>query len=134
MVIPYASSNFCKHLTQQTLDYKVLPRKFYIRRNKNKVNSTETGPTVIADLISGSDQENCSTSCLLLIIIFHRYCFTYKHCSLIYKHLSINLNDLQKNLLNLKVPSTFWPFQLPLVPELVPCWPINSDKDFCNVF
>ena len=30
--------------------------KFYIKRNNSKVNSIETGPTVIADLFLGSDQ------------------------------------------------------------------------------
>ena len=34
-------------------------RKFYIRRNKNKVDSIETGRTVIVDLLPWSDLKKC---------------------------------------------------------------------------
>ena len=40
----------------------VVPTKLYVRRNENKVNSIETGRTVIVHLFPWSDQENCSTS------------------------------------------------------------------------
>ena len=39
----------------------VQQRKLHIRRNKNKVNSVETGRTVIAHLFPWSDQDNYSS-------------------------------------------------------------------------
>ena len=36
-------------------------RKFYIRRSKNKLDSTELGRTVIVHLFPSSDQENYSS-------------------------------------------------------------------------
>ena len=54
-----------------------VPRKFYIKKNKNKVSSIETGCTVIAYLFPKSDQENCSTSIFfqLFMIKFYRNFF-----------------------------------------------------------
>ena len=37
----------------------LITRKFYIRRNNNKVNAIETGNIAIADLLSWSGLENC---------------------------------------------------------------------------
>ena len=45
------------------LYYFQLSRKFYVRRNKNKVNYIETEHTVIVHLFPQSDQDNFSTAC-----------------------------------------------------------------------
>ena len=46
---------------------KLKPRKFYIRRNKNEVNSIETGCTVIAHLFSRSDKRIATHHAFLVI-------------------------------------------------------------------
>ena len=48
-----------KALPQPSL---LLARKFYIRKNKNKVNSIAKGRAVSAHLFPRNDQENCSKS------------------------------------------------------------------------
>ena len=45
---------------------KSLSKKFYIKRNKSKVNSIETGRTVIVHLFPWSDQENCNHVYLII--------------------------------------------------------------------
>ena len=56
-IIPLRSTS-CPNLVIKTcLDAK----KFYVRRNKNKTNSIETGRTAIVRLLPWSNQENCST-------------------------------------------------------------------------
>ena len=47
-IIP--AKNFSKSL-RCDLHNKIEARKFYIRRNKNKVDSIETGPIIIAHLL-----------------------------------------------------------------------------------
>ena len=56
-------------------------RKFYIRRNNNKVNSIETGRIVIADLLPLSDLGKCMYTTLfqLMMIKFYRHYLIYEY-------------------------------------------------------
>ena len=56
-------------------------RKFYIRRNNNKVNSIKTGRIAIADLLPLSDLEKCMYTTLfqLMMIKFYRHYLIYKY-------------------------------------------------------
>ena len=56
-------------------------KKFYVRRNKNKVDSFETGHIAIADLLPWSDLEKCMYTTLfyLMMIKFYRHYLIYKY-------------------------------------------------------
>ena len=51
----------------------VLTRKFYIRRNNNKVDSIETGPIVIAYLPPLSDFKKCMYTTFLKLMMMKFY-------------------------------------------------------------
>ena len=55
---------FCIHNYLCICSQNLQSRKFYVRRNNNKVDSTETGRIVIAHLLPWSDLENCMQSTL----------------------------------------------------------------------
>ena len=80
---------------------KVLPKKFYIRRNNNKIDSIQTGCIVIADLLPWSDLEKCMYTTLfqLIMIKFYRHYLIYKCnfiCSLFWTTRKLT-NDKKKN-------------------------------------
>ena len=60
---------------------KYYPKKFFIRRNNNKVDSIETGRIVIADFRRWSDLEKCmyTTFLQLMIIKFYQQYLMYKY-------------------------------------------------------
>ena len=88
-------------------------RKFYIRRNNNKVDSIETGRIVVARFFPWSDLEKCMNGkfvWLMMITVYRHYliCKYNFACSLFWSQQTIE---------------SFWPFQivsfqLPSTPKL----------------
>ena len=67
--------------------YKTVPRKFFIRKNNNKVNSIETERIVIANLLPWSGLKKCMYVTLYQLMMIKIYCYylIYKYnftCSL----------------------------------------------------
>ena len=89
-VVNHQFFKYCQFLETWLFRYMsicLLPRKFYVRRNNNKVNFIETGCIVIALFLPWSDLEKCMyVTCLYLMMIkFCRHYLIYKYdfpCSL----------------------------------------------------
>ena len=102
----------CKVLSHKDKN-KVLPRKFYTRRNNNKVNSIETECIVIADLLPLSDLEKCMCNTLFQLMIIKFYChyliYKYKF-TFSFFYMTHKLANDKKIILILREIFTFRPF------------------------
>ena len=107
----------------------IIPRKFYIRKNNNKINSIEIGRIVIADLLPLSNLEKCMYTTLFQLMMIkclgHYLIYKYNFNFLLF-YMTHKLANDERIILILKEISTFRPFltfsfQLSSLPKMEGC-------------